>query len=82
METTVIIGVVVAVATVIIILLVLSAFVTVLVCLKHKTTSESERRWGEGVQVVPLQVDCCVSFTLQLVGLFHNQLLQNALLLL
>ena len=33
---------------VIIILLILAAFVTVLVCLKHKTTSESERRWGRG----------------------------------
>ena len=81
-ETAVVIGVVVAVAMVILILLVLAAFVTVLVCLKHKTTSESERRWGgEGVQVVPLQIDCCVSFTLRLVDLFHNQLLQHALLL-
>ena len=45
-ETAVVIGVVVAVATVIILLLILAVFVTVLVCLKHKTTSESERRWG------------------------------------
>ena len=41
-ETTVIIGVVVAVATVILILLILAVVFTVLVCLKHKTTSESE----------------------------------------
>ena len=46
-ETAVIIGVGVAVATVILILI-LAAFVAVLVCLKHKTTSESERRWGGG----------------------------------
>ena len=43
METAVIIGVVVAVAMVILILLILAVFFTVLVCLKHKTTSESER---------------------------------------
>ena len=48
-ETTVVIGVVVAVAMVILILIILAAFVAVLVCLKHKTTSESERRWVEGV---------------------------------
>ena len=42
METAVVIGVVVAVATVILILLVLAVFFTVLVCLKYKTRCKLE----------------------------------------
>ena len=57
MDTAGIIGVVVAVATVILLFIIISAFITVLVCVKHKTTSESGR--GEVEEgVYPLTSSC------------------------
>ena len=58
MDTAVIIGVVVAVVTVILLLIVISAFITVLVCVKHKTTSESGRGEMEEEGVYPLTSSC------------------------
>ena len=45
-ETAVIIGVVVTVATVILLISIITAFIMVYFCMKHKTTSESEKRDG------------------------------------
>ena len=58
-ETAIIIGVVVAVAMVIL-LIIITVFATVLVCVKHKTTSERERRW-RGVCTHSLTQCVCAS---------------------
>ena len=78
-ETAVIIGVVVAVAMVILLIIVITAFIMVYFCMKHKTTSESEKRAGEEC-VFPLisscaqaqsdSVGCCINISSAMTGPF------------